>query len=170
MDEEKQKPQENTRPNESKNLQIGVKRKKLPSEFQIDWYKLSSSSSSPFIFKTSICSTPSYRYRRLPHASMNIAHSGCKPSNFMSSFKHPPYILSLHALAHRSHIHHYHIFTSKHPIIHTFMLQMSNPPQSATSPANLTTVIHYTLAVHKQISTNFIAFKTHLRRASFQTL
>ena len=29
------------------------------------------------------------------------------------------------------------------------------------SPANLTTVIHYTLASHKQISTNFNAFKTH---------
>ena len=37
------------------------------------------------------------------------------------------------------------------------------------SPANLTTVIHYTLASHKQISTNFNAFKTHWH-ASSQTL
>ena len=34
------------------------------------------------------------------------------------------------------------------------------------SPANLTTVIHYTLASHKQISTNFNAFKTHWHASS----
>ena len=32
------------------------------------------------------------------------------------------------------------------------------------SPANFPTVIHYTLASHKQISTNFNAFKTHCTR------
>ena len=37
------------------------------------------------------------------------------------------------------------------------------------SPANLTTAIHFTLASHKQISTNFNAFKTHWH-ASSQTL
>ena len=37
------------------------------------------------------------------------------------------------------------------------------------SPANLTTAIHYTLASHKQISTNFNAFKTHWH-VSLQTL
>ena len=37
------------------------------------------------------------------------------------------------------------------------------------SPVNLITVIHYTLASHKQISTNFNAFKTHWH-ASLQTL
>ena len=37
------------------------------------------------------------------------------------------------------------------------------------SPANLTTIIHYTLAFHKQISTNFNAFKTHWHE-SLQTL
>ena len=37
------------------------------------------------------------------------------------------------------------------------------------SPANLTTAIHLTLASHKQISTNFNAFKTHWH-ASSQTL
>ena len=41
--------------------------------------------------------------------------------------------------------------------------------QTHLSPANLTTVIHYTLASHKQISTNFNAFKTHWH-ASLQTL
>ena len=34
------------------------------------------------------------------------------------------------------------------------------------SPANLTTVIHYTLASHKSISTNFNAFKTHWHASS----
>ena len=37
------------------------------------------------------------------------------------------------------------------------------------SPINLITVIHYTLASHKQISTNFNAFKTHWH-VSLQTL
>ena len=41
--------------------------------------------------------------------------------------------------------------------------------QTHLSPANLTTVIHYTLASHKSISTNFNAFKTHWH-ASLQTL
>ena len=41
--------------------------------------------------------------------------------------------------------------------------------QTHLSPANLTTVNHYTLASHKQISTNFNAFKTHWH-ASLQTL
>ena len=37
------------------------------------------------------------------------------------------------------------------------------------SPANLTTAIHFTLASHKQISTNFNAFKIHWY-VSLQTL
>ena len=37
------------------------------------------------------------------------------------------------------------------------------------SPANLTTAIHFTLASHKRISTNFNAFKTHYKHFKIST-
>ena len=51
----------------------------------------------------------------------------------------------------------------------SFCSHRPQPLQIHLSPANLTTAIHYTLAFHKQISTNFNAFKTHWH-ASLQTL
>ena len=57
------------------------------------------------------------------------------------------------------------IFTSNE-----FFLILQPPPlQIHLSLANLTTVNHFTLASHKQISTNFNAFKTNWH-ASLQTL
>ena len=59
----------------------------------------SSSSSSSFIFKTSIF--PRWaRVRRLPqikslHISLKTAHSGCKPSSFMSSLTHCSHVFLL---------------------------------------------------------------------------
>ena len=63
------------------------------------------------------------------------------------------------------------IFTSETSVefaIFFFFIQ-PQPLQIHSSPANLTTVIHSTLASHNQISTNFNAFKTHWH-ASLQTL
>ena len=50
-----------------------------------------------------------------------------------------------------------------------FLFLQPQPLQIHLSPANLTTVIHSTLASHKQISTNFNAFKIHWH-ASLHTL
>ena len=50
-----------------------------------------------------------------------------------------------------------------------FLFQQPQPLQIHLSPANLTTVIHSTLASHRQISTNFNAFRIHWH-ASLQTL
>ena len=63
------------------------------------------------------------------------------------------------------------IFTSEISVefVIFFLFLQPQPLQIHLSPANLTTVIHSTLASHKQISTNFNAFKTHWH-ASLQTL
>ena len=50
-----------------------------------------------------------------------------------------------------------------------FLFLQPQPLQIHLSPANLTTAIHFTLASHNQISSNFNAFKTHWH-ASLQTL
>ena len=63
---------------------------------------------------------------------------------------------------------HFHIRDIRR-IRHLLPLSAALLSQTHLSPANLTTVIHYTLASHKQISTNFNAFKTHWH-ASLQTL
>ena len=63
------------------------------------------------------------------------------------------------------------IFTSKTSVefVIFFLFLQPQPLQIHLSPANLTTAIHFTLASHNQISTNFNAFKTHWH-ASLQTL
>ena len=63
------------------------------------------------------------------------------------------------------------IFTSETSVefVIFFLFLQPLPLQIHLSPANLSTVIHSTQASHKQISTNFNAFKTHWH-ASFQTL
>ena len=45
---------------------------------------------------------------------------------------HLSHTLPLILPAHTSHPSHHHICTDRHPIIHTFTLRMSKPPQSAT--------------------------------------
>ena len=50
-----------------------------------------------------------------------------------------------------------------------FLFLQPQLSQIHLSPANLTTEIHYALASHKQISTNFNAFKRHWH-VSLQTL
>ena len=60
--------------------------------------------------------------------SLNIAHSGCTQAISCHLNTLSP---SLSAPAHTSHPCHHHISTSRHPIIHTFTIQMSKPPQSA---------------------------------------
>ena len=59
-----------------------------------------------------------------PHISLKIAHSGCNPSNCMSSFTHCP---SLPAPIHTSHPCHHHISTGRHPVVHTFTLRSKCP-------------------------------------------
>ena len=54
-------------------------------------------------------------------------------------------------------------------IVIFFLFLQPQTLQIHLSPANLTTVIHSTLASHKQITTNFNAFKTHWH-ASLHTL
>ena len=63
------------------------------------------------------------------------------------------------------------IFTSETSVefVIFFLFLQPQPLQIHLSPANLTTAIHFTLASHNQISTNFNAFKTHWH-ASLQTL
>ena len=63
------------------------------------------------------------------------------------------------------------IFTSETSVEFVIFFLFLQPQllQIHSSPANLTTVIHSTLASHNQISTNFNAFKTHWH-ASLQTL
>ena len=58
--------------------------------------------------------------------SLNTAHSGCKPSSFMSSFTH-----SFHYLPRTLLPYHLHISTDGHPIIPTLMFQMTKPSQFA---------------------------------------
>ena len=60
---------------------------------------------------------------------------------------------------------HFHTKTSVEFVIFFLFLQLQLL-QIHLSPANLTTVIHYTLASHKSISTNFNAFKTHWHASS----
>ena len=47
-----------------------------------------------------------------------------------------------------------------------FLFLQPQPLQIYWSPANLTTAIHFTLASHNQISTNFNACKTHLHASN----
>ena len=63
------------------------------------------------------------------------------------------------------------IFTSETSVEFVIFFLFLQPQllQIHSSPANLTTAIHFTLASHNQISTNFNAFKTHWH-ASLQTL
>ena len=63
------------------------------------------------------------------------------------------------------------IFTSEISVefVIFFLFLQPQPLQIHLSPANLSTAIHFTLASHNQISTNFNAFKTHWH-ASLQTL
>ena len=63
------------------------------------------------------------------------------------------------------------IFTSETSVEFVIFFLFLQPQllQIHLSPANLTTAIHFTLASHNQISTNFNAFKTHWH-ASLQTL
>ena len=73
------------------------------------------------------------------HISLNTAHSGCKPSSFMSSFT---VTLFLPLPTHLS----LQISTGRHPIIPTFTLQMLKPSQSAM-PHHLS----YTLNTKKTV-------------------
>ena len=72
----------------------------------------------------------------VPQLSLNIVHSGCNPSTFKSSFiQQFPSITSLCPFPHMSPLPPSpHISTGcmRHPVIHTFLLRMSKPPQSAT--------------------------------------
>ena len=63
------------------------------------------------------------------------------------------------------------IFTSETSVKFAifFLFMQPQPLPIHLSPANLTTVVHSTLASHKQISTNFNAFKIHWH-ASLHTL
>ena len=63
---------------------------------------------------------------------------------------------------------HFHIRDICRSVIFFLFLQ-PQPLQIPLSPANLTIAIHFTLASHNLISTNFNAFKTHWH-ASLQTL
>ena len=56
--------------------------------------------------------------------------------------------------------------TSVEFVIFFHFQQLGTVANVHLSPANLTTVIHYTLASHKSISTNFNAFKTHWHASS----
>ena len=74
------------------------------------------------------------------HISLNTAHSGCKPSSFMSSFTHSP---SLPASAHTSPSGHFHISTtSNHPHSYipdarTILICHVSPPQPHSIPKRL---------------------------------
>ena len=68
------------------------------------------------------------------HISPNTAHSGCKPSAFISSIH--TFIPSLPPYTCTSHPCHHHISTGRHPIIRTLTFHMPKPPQS-TPPHHL---------------------------------
>ena len=61
------------------------------------------------------------------HLSLNIAHSGCRPSNFMSSFTHFPQVSQSLPIFF---ICHFHTSTCRHPIIY-ILLQMPKPSHFA---------------------------------------
>ena len=69
--------------------------------------------------------------KKFLHTSLNIALSGCNPSNIMSSFTHSPQVFL--PLPRTFHLSHHHISTGRHRIIHTPTLQNSKPPPSVCS-------------------------------------
>ena len=58
------------------------------------------------------------------HISLKMAHSGCRPSNFMSFFTHSCFSAPAHTF-------HLHISARRHPIIPTLTLKMPRPSQFA---------------------------------------